>query len=70
MQTSLLLFILGFLAFASAQDCSCNNTLQVATFNTLQIPITTARTERLNAQIDYFKSRAADIGNQRHIFKH
>jgi hypothetical protein len=49
------------LSIAYAQDCSCNNTLQVATFNTLEIPITTARLERLDAQIKYFAGRAADI---------
>jgi hypothetical protein len=62
MNTNLLLLAsLCVLSIAYAQDCSCNNTLQVATFNTLLIPITTARQPRLDAQINYFKGRAADI---------
>ena len=64
MKTTTTLLLLAIFAFVAAQDCSCNNTLQVASFNTLEIPITTARLERLNAQIDYFKGRASDIGKR------
>jgi hypothetical protein len=58
----LLLASLCLLAVVSAQNCNCSAPVKVATFNTLQIPITTSRSERLDAQINYFQGRASEIG--------
>jgi hypothetical protein len=55
---------LCLIALVTAQNCSCSSPLKVATFNTLEIPITTARQERLDAQINYFKGRVSDIGEK------
>ena len=62
---TLLFALLGLVCLAASQSCNCTQeqTLQLATFNTLQIPLATARTERRDAQIAYFQNRSADIGN-------
>ena len=55
--------VIGQAAPVGSPGCTCDDPIQVATFNTLQIPIAGQRSERLTGTIDYFNTNNQNFGN-------